>query len=34
LPLVSYYRGKGLLKNILGQGSIDDIYKQIEAVVS
>jgi adenylate kinase len=34
LPLVGYYRGKGLLKNIPGMGSIDDIYKQIEVAVS
>ncbi len=34
LPLVDYYQGKGLLKNIPGRGSIDDIYRQIEVAVS
>ena len=34
LPLVHFYRNKGLLQSVPGKGSIDDIYKQIEAAVS
>jgi adenylate kinase len=33
-PLVNYYQSKGLLKNIPGVGSVDDIYKRIEVAVS
>ncbi len=34
LPLVQYYRDKGLLKNIEGTGSIEDIYRELEKAVS
>jgi adenylate kinase len=34
LPLVEYYRKKGLLKNIEGAGSIDEIYRSLEKAVS
>lgn len=29
LPLVQYYRNRGLLKSVRGAGSIDEIYKEI-----
>jgi adenylate kinase len=28
-PLIDYYRGKGLLKDVEGQGAIDDIFQNI-----
>lgn len=34
LPLVEHYRKKGLLKNIEGAGSIDEIYRSLEKAVS
>lgn len=34
LPLVEHYRSKGLLKNIEGAGSIDEIYRSLEKAVS
>jgi adenylate kinase len=32
-PLVEHYRKKGLLKNIEGVGSIEDIYRELEKAV-
>jgi adenylate kinase len=33
-PLVQYYRQKGLLKNVQGKGSIDEICREIERTVA
>lgn len=32
-PLIDYYRGKGLLKDVEGQGAIDDIFQNILGVL-
>ena len=32
-PLIDYYNDKGLLRTINGMGSIDDIFKEITAII-
>lgn len=32
-PLLSYYEGRGLLRNIKGAGRIDDIFKRIRSLI-
>ena len=34
LPLVQFYRQKGLLKSVAGSGSIEEIYREIERAVA
>ena len=33
-PLISYYQKQGILREVLGQGSIDDIYQSIQRAIS
>ena len=32
-PLIDYYGGKGILKSVKGEGSIDDIFNQIVSIL-
>lgn len=32
-PLIDYYRSKGILKSVKGEGSIDDIFNQIVSIL-
>ncbi len=33
-PLISYYNKKGIMKTVMGVGSIDDIFKKVVALLS
>ncbi len=32
-PLVEYYRGKGVMREIAGVGTVDEIFDRIDAAV-